>query len=55
MMSAIGPEFLNFIKKLEDNGDKILSSTPLEQPLDFEFNVWVFLNEILNQSNGIKD
>lgn len=38
-MSAIGPEFINFIKKLEDNGDKLVPGTVLEQPLEFEFNV----------------
>ncbi|XP_075981511.1 modifier of rpr and grim, ubiquitously expressed [Anticarsia gemmatalis] len=37
-MFAMGPDFFQFIKKLEENGDKLTSSTPLEQPLDFEFN-----------------
>ncbi|XP_023954417.1 uncharacterized protein LOC112058006 [Bicyclus anynana] len=37
-MSLIGPEFLNFIKKLEDNGDQLPPGTPLNQPRDFEFN-----------------
>ncbi|XP_072942556.1 uncharacterized protein morgue [Epargyreus clarus] len=37
-MSVIGPEFLNFIKKLEDNGDKLVSGSPVEQPLEFEYN-----------------
>ncbi|XP_060805773.1 uncharacterized protein LOC106132759 [Amyelois transitella] len=36
-MSAIGPEFLAFIKKLEENGDKITPGSPLEEPLDFQF------------------
>lgn len=38
-MSVIGPEFYSFIKKLEDNGDKVITTTPVEQPLEFEFNV----------------
>lgn len=38
-MSVIGPEFYSFIKKLEDNGDKLTPGTPVEQPLEFEFNV----------------
>ncbi|KAJ0174204.1 hypothetical protein K1T71_010350 [Dendrolimus kikuchii] len=37
-MSAIGPEFLNFIKKLEDNGDKVTFGATFDQPIDFEFN-----------------
>ncbi|CAH0401315.1 unnamed protein product [Chilo suppressalis] len=40
-MSAIGPDFYHFIKKLEENDDKLVSCTsisPLEQPADFEFN-----------------
>lgn len=37
-MSAVTPEFYDFIKKLEDNDDKLVPS-PLDQPIDFEFNV----------------
>ncbi|KAJ2948640.1 hypothetical protein O0L34_g7895 [Tuta absoluta] len=37
-MSAIGPEFFNFIKKLADNNDKLVASTPFDQPIEFEFN-----------------
>lgn len=39
IMSAVGSEFYNYIKKLEDNGDKLIPVTPLEQPIAFEFNV----------------
>lgn len=42
-MSVIAPEFFNFIKKLEDNGDKLTPTTPVEQPLEFEFNVRAYL------------
>lgn len=42
-MFAMGPEFFNFMKKLEENGDKLTSSTPFEQPLDFEFNVSILI------------
>lgn len=42
-MSVIAPEFFNFIKKLEDNGDKLTATTPVEQPLEFEFNVREYL------------
>ncbi|XP_068620303.1 uncharacterized protein morgue [Battus philenor] len=37
-MSLIEPEFLNFIKKLEENSDKLPSINPLEEPLEFEYN-----------------
>ncbi|XP_050352538.1 uncharacterized protein LOC126774925 [Nymphalis io] len=37
-MSVVGPEFFSFIKKLEDNGDKLTPGSPIEQPLEFEFN-----------------
>ncbi|CAG9123768.1 unnamed protein product [Plutella xylostella] len=39
-MSAVGPEFYHFIKKLEDNGDKLPPPTLslIQQPLEFEFN-----------------
>ncbi|XP_026763189.2 uncharacterized protein LOC113521740 [Galleria mellonella] len=37
-MSAVSPEFLNYIKKLEDNGDKLTTGTPIEPLLEFEFN-----------------
>lgn len=40
-MFAMGPEFFHFIKKLEENGDKLTSYTPFEQPLEFEFNVCI--------------
>lgn len=42
-MAALGPEFLNFIKKLEDSGDKLVITTPLEQPIEFEFNVRIYI------------
>lgn len=35
----MGPEFFNFIKKLEENDDKLTSVTPQQEPLDFEYNV----------------
>lgn len=40
-MSVIGPEFLDFIKKLEENRDQLTpwTANPLDQPPDFEFNV----------------
>lgn len=40
-MFAMGPEFFHFLKKLEENGDKLTSSTFFEQQqqTDFEFNV----------------
>ncbi|XP_059054898.1 uncharacterized protein LOC131848951 [Achroia grisella] len=37
-MSTVGPEFLSYIKKLEDNGDKLTTGTPMEPHLEFEFN-----------------
>lgn len=37
-MFAMDQEFFQFIKKLEENGDKLTSTTPIEQPLDFEYN-----------------
>ncbi|CAB3257075.1 unnamed protein product [Arctia plantaginis] len=37
-MFAMGPEFFHFLKKLEENGDKLTTSTSFEQQLDFEFN-----------------
>lgn len=37
-MSAIGSEFLCFLRKLEDNGDKVITGIPPEQPADFNFN-----------------
>lgn len=46
-MSVIGPEFYNFIKKLEDNGDKLIPATPVEQPIEFEFNVRNNLKNII--------
>lgn len=45
-MSAIGSEFLIFLKKLEDNGDKVVTGTPSEQPNDFDFNA-----SIINKQN----
>lgn len=40
-MSVIGPEFLDFIKKLEENHDQLTpwTTNPLDQPPEFEFNV----------------
>ncbi|XP_028025317.1 uncharacterized protein LOC114239356 [Bombyx mandarina] len=35
-MTAIGPEFIDYIKKLEDNCDKLVTS--YEQPFDFEYD-----------------
>lgn len=46
-MSVIGPEFYHFIKKLEDNGDKLIPATPVEQPIEFEFNVRNNLKNII--------
>ncbi|CAG5048859.1 unnamed protein product [Parnassius apollo] len=37
-MSLLEPEFFNFLKKLEENGDKLTAGTPLEEPLEFEYN-----------------
>ncbi|XP_063367062.1 uncharacterized protein LOC134655525 [Cydia amplana] len=36
-MSAVTAEYYEFIKKLEENDDKLIPN-PLEQPVDFEFN-----------------
>ncbi|XP_047997362.1 uncharacterized protein LOC125234977 isoform X2 [Leguminivora glycinivorella] len=36
-MSAVTTEYYEFIKKLEENDDKLIPN-PLEQPVDFEFN-----------------
>ncbi|XP_073953545.1 modifier of rpr and grim, ubiquitously expressed isoform X2 [Choristoneura fumiferana] len=36
-MCAVTPEYYDFIKKLEENDDKLVPS-PLDLPLDFEFN-----------------
>lgn len=38
-MSLIEPDFFSFLKKLEENGDKLTSGTPLEEPLEFEYDV----------------
>lgn len=38
-MSLITDEFLNFVKKLEDNDDKLTFVSTIEQPPEFEFNV----------------
>ncbi|XP_013162577.1 PREDICTED: uncharacterized protein LOC106114047 [Papilio xuthus] len=37
-MSLMGPEFFNFIKKLEENDDKLTSVTPMQEALEFEYN-----------------
>lgn len=46
-MFTMGPEFFNFMKKLEGNGDKLICSTPSEQPLEFEFDVSMMCFEII--------
>lgn len=40
-MSAVGPAFFSYIKKLEENGDKWVPSPPAQQQqnLEFEFDV----------------
>ncbi|XP_038211350.1 uncharacterized protein LOC119831867 isoform X1 [Zerene cesonia] len=46
-MSVMAPDFLNFIKKLEEGEDKLMSVSPIEQPLEFEFN-----NSVCSVCNG---
>ncbi|CAH4030564.1 uncharacterized protein LOC123712740 [Pieris brassicae] len=46
-MSLITAEFLNFVKKLEDNDDKLTSISPIERTPEFEFN-----NSICSVCNG---
>ncbi|CAK1550685.1 unnamed protein product [Leptosia nina] len=46
-MSLITPEFLDYIKKLEDSDDKLTSLSPIERPLEFEFN-----NSVCSVCNG---
>lgn len=38
-MSAIHPELLGFIKKLEDNGDKLIPFITQDSSTDFTFDV----------------